>query len=108
MLDLGDIELKHDFIAFQFHEHVNSRGMFEEQGTGLIYIPNNSHHSLSAGTHRWATVIKTGPSVKDPAIVPGSVVLVENLRWSMGIPIPGSDQKFHVTKESELLGVRED
>lgn len=108
MLDIGDIQLKQDFIAFQFHEHVNARGMFDESGQGIIYIPNNSSHQLSAASHRWATVIKTGPEVINPDIKPGAVILIENLRWSLGIPLEGTDQKFNVTKESEVIAIQGD
>lgn len=106
--DIGDIELKTDFIAFQFKEHVNTHGLFEEEGSGIIYIANNSSHKTTAMNHRFATVIKTGPEVKDPAIVPGAVILIENLRWSLGIPLEGSGEKFHVTKECEVIAVQED
>lgn len=105
---IGDIELTTDFIAFQFKEHVNAKGMFDEAGRGIIYIPNNSSHQQSAANHRWVTVIKVGPDVKDPAIVPGAEILIENLRWSMGIPLEGTTEKFHVTKEKEVLAVQED
>lgn len=106
--DIGDIELKADFIAFQFREHVNTAGLFEEEGAGIIYIANNSSHKTTAMSHRFARVIKTGPDIKDPAIVPGAVVLIENLRWSLGIPLAGTGEKFHVTKESEIIAIQED
>ncbi len=108
MLDLGDIELKGEFIAFQFREHVNARGMFDEAGSGIIYIANNSSHQRSANDPRWATVIKVGPEVKDPQIVPGAQILIGPLRWSMGIPVDGGEEKFHITKESELFAILED
>lgn len=107
MLDIGDIQLKGDFIAFQFKEHVNTRGQFDEVGNGVIFIPNNTSHQESASRHRWVTVIKTGPDVKDPGIVPGAEILVENLRWSLGIRIDGTDDKFNVTNEREVLAVAE-
>lgn len=106
--DIGDIELKTDFIAFQFREHVNTSGLFEEEGKGIIYIANNSSHKTSASNHRFARVIKTGPEVKDPGIVPGATILIENLRWSLGVPLEGTDEKFHVTKECEVIAVQED
>ena len=108
MIELGNIELKGEFIAFQFREHVNAKGMFEESGTGVIYIANNSSHQRSANDPRWATVIKVGPDVKDAQIVPGASILIAPLRWSMGIPVDGGDSKFHITKESELLGILEE
>lgn len=106
--DIGTIELKTDFIAFQFREHVNAHGLFEEEGEGIIYIANNSSHKTTASNHRFARVIKTGPEVKDPAIVPGAIILVGNLRWSLGVPLEGTDEKFHVTKECEVIAVQED
>lgn len=106
--DIGNINLKADFIAFQFREHVNTKGLFEEQGQGIIYIANNSSHKTSASNHRFARVIKTGPDVKDPAIVPGATILIENLRWSLGIPLEGTDEQFHVTKECEVIAIQED
>ena len=106
--DIGNIELKTDFIAFEFREHVNTHGLFDEAGSGIIYIANNSSHRTSASNHRFATVIKTGPEVKDPGIVPGATILIENLRWSLGIPMEGTDDKFHVTKECEVIAVQED
>lgn len=106
--DIGDIELASDFIAFRFKEHVNVAGMFEEQGSGIIYIPNNSSHKTSASNHRFATVIKVGPDVKEAAIVPGATILIEHLQWSLGIGLSGTEEKFHVTKESEVIAILED
>lgn len=109
MLDIDPIELKGEFIAFKFEEHVNATGQFDEQGNGIIIIANNTSHQESASKPRYATVLKVGPEVKDPAIVPGTRILIAPLRWSMGIPTPSkSDEKFHVTKESELLGIWEE
>ncbi len=108
MLDIGNIELKGDYIAFKFREHVNAAGMFDEVGSGVILLANNTSHQKSANDPRTATVIKTGPDVKDPAIVPGAQILIAPLRWSLSIPVEGTDEKFNVTKESELMGVWEE
>lgn len=108
MLDIGAIELKNEFIAFKFDEHVNAAGMFDETGNGIIMIAGNTSHQQSASKPRTATVIKAGPEVTDPAIVPGARILIAPLRWSLGIPVEGGEEKFHITKESELLGIWEE
>lgn len=108
MLNINPIELKGEFVAFQFKEFVNAAGMFNEIGSGVIAIANNVSHQKSANDPRWVTVLKTGPNVKDPAIVPGAQVLVAPLRWSLGVPVEGTEERFNVTKESELLAVWEE
>lgn len=107
MLNIDPIELKGDAIAFVFDEHVNARGMFDEVGNGTIIIANNTSHKESASRHRWGTVIKTGPMVKDPAIVPGAHVLIGALRWSLGVRMDDSESKFHVTNEREVIAIEE-
>lgn len=108
MIDIGNIQLKGEFIAFKFREHTNAHGMFDEVGTGVIYLANNVSHQRSANDPRTATVIKVGPEVKNPDIVPGTQILIAPLRWSLRIPIEGSDETFHITKESELMGIWEE
>lgn len=108
MLDISPIELKGEYIAFEFREHVNYAGLFDESGNGIIMIANNVSHQKTANNPRTATVIKVGPEVTDPALVPGAQILIAPLRWSLGIPIPGSEETFHMTKECELMGIWEE
>lgn len=88
----------HDRIIFAFVDDVY-RGMFEDVSTGGIIIGRNKE--LSGKTPRWGIVLVTGPEVKNPELVKGTAVLIEELRWSDAVMY--ENRKVWITTEKDII-----
>lgn len=103
MINLNDIEVPSNYIAFTFVDRVNAHGLFEETHDGAIALVSQGRHTQSASNPRFVEVIKCGSSVTEVKV--GDCVLVAPLRWSFAIA--DEDRKFHVTTIDDVLGVLE-
>lgn len=98
-----NIRAIHNHIIFQFLDRVNTKGEFEEERTkGGIII--QSHFDLSAKTSRWAKIISLGPDCSDVLRQDGCEILIENLKWTKGVPL--DNQMVWRTDEDQLLAYR--
>jgi len=98
-----NIRAIHNHILFQFLDRVTLKGEFEEERTAFgIIIPNS--YDLSAKTSRWAKIISLGPKCSDFLRKEGCEILIENLKWTKGVPLEG--QMLWKTDEDQLLAYR--
>ena len=98
-----NIRAIHNHILFQFLDRVTSKGEFEEERTqgGLIIL---SHFDTSAKTSRWAKIISLGPKCSEILRREGCEILIENLKWTKGVPLDG--EMVWRTDEDMLLAYR--
>lgn len=98
-----NIRAIHNHILFQFLDRVNTKGEFEEEKSkgGIIIM---SHFDTSAKTSRWATIVSLGPKCSDFLKKEGCEILIENLKWTKGVPCEG--QMLWRTDEDQLLAYR--
>lgn len=98
-----NIRAIHNHILFQFLDRVTANGQFEEERTtgGLFLI---SDHDKSAKNARWAKIISLGPECSNLLRVEGCEILIDNLRWTKGVPFNG--ETIWRTDEDQLLGYR--
>lgn len=87
-------------IIFQFNDNTKGLG-FDNVSTGGIVFTSYDHDAKSP---RWGTALFVGPDVK--YVKPGSVILIDNLRWTEGHEYEGL--KFWQTNENEVLCIREE
>jgi co-chaperonin GroES (HSP10) len=98
-----NIRAIHNQILFQFLDKVTVEGYFEEEKTktGIVIL---SHFDTSAKTSRWAKIISLGPACSDFLKKEGCEILIENLKWSIGVPFNG--ERLWKTDEDMLLAYR--
>lgn len=93
----------HNHIVFQFVDNVTFNGRFEEgQSAGGIVLLES--HDSSAKAPRWGKVVSLGPKCSEQLRTPGCEILIDALRWSIGVDYNG--QKLWRTDEDQLLGYR--
>lgn len=98
-----EIRAIRNHILFQFIDRVTARGEFEEEKTksGIII---NSHFDTSAKTSRWARIVSLGPDCSNYLRELGCEILIENLKWTKGVPFSG--QTVWKTDENQILAYR--
>jgi len=95
-----DLELVGKKIAFEFLEDQSSNG-FSNRTRGGIYYREETENQLDKG--RWGRVLLIGPDVKEVSC--GDYVLVEPLRWTTGLTVGESEEKFWMTEEKDIMAI---
>lgn len=105
MTEINKLHIAGNGILFRFEDAVNAHGMFKEQATsnGIAIISNVE---MTGKMPRWGRVEKVGPSVRDASLVQGARILIEPLRWSLGIKL-GDGTSVWKTDEVSVLAVEE-
>ncbi|MGZ8924293.1 MAG: hypothetical protein ACXW2E_00285 [Nitrososphaeraceae archaeon] len=98
-----EIKAIHNGILFQFIDHVNTKGQFEEQTSkgGILIIGD---FDKSAKQPRWGRVISAGPQCSAIIKQPGCEVLIENLKWTPGAKY--NNNMIWKTDEDQVLAYR--
>lgn len=98
-----NIRAIHNQILFQFLDKVTFDGFFEEEKTssGLVILGG---FDTSAKTSRWAKIISLGPACSKILKKEGCEILIENLKWTKGVPLDG--EMLWKTDEDMLLAYR--
>lgn len=94
-----------DNIAFIFLEKFDGKNFIEDNPSEILHVEMRSH-DMSGKTPRWVRVLAVGPTVEDPEIKPGAIILVDALRWTEGFKFDGVQVWF--TKEKEVSAIRSD
>lgn len=103
MTDITTLNVADNGFFFRFEDKANVHGMFRES-RGLIEVVSNVE--MSAKEPRWAKIEKVGPTVRDPALVPGARVLIEALRWSLAIKLSDGTSVWK-SDESNVLAIED-
>lgn len=90
-------------VVFKFNDKVDHDGKFIEHHDTIHIISGDFNQS--AQRPRWATVIAAGPEADADVSTPGSQILIENLKWTMGFKIDG--EMFWRTDDTQILAVAE-
>lgn len=90
-------------ILFQFVDSVDGRGRFKKE-TSIIEVPYGDFED-SAKAPRWGVVVAAGPDVDDQCSAPGTLILIDNLKWTLGFDLDG--KKYWRTDDRCVLGVTE-
>ena len=98
-----NIRAIHNHILFQFLDKVTLDGKFEEEKSqgGIVIL---SHFDTSAKTSRWAKIISLGPKCSDFLKKEDCEILIENLKWTKGVPLNG--EMLWRTDEDMVLAYR--
>lgn len=90
-------------IIFRFNDAVDHDGKFIEKHNLLHIISGDFDHS--AKRPRWGTVVMAGPDADADVRTPGTQILIENLKWTLGFTLDG--QRLWRTDDSVILAVAE-
>jgi len=89
---MKNINAIHNHIIFQFEQ---SSVKVQEAGTSSTAFQEQTDWGFefknfdeSASRPRWGVVVETGPDT-DPIIRKGMRILIDNLKWTNGIPFDG-------------------
>lgn len=74
-------------IVFKFNDKVDHDGKFI-QSHDTFHIVSGDFEK-SAQSPRWATVVTAGPTTDSDVCQPGTQILIENLKWTMGFKVDG-------------------
>jgi len=104
MTTIENLHVADNGILFKFDQTVTTEGLFREDKIGVIEIVRSVDASVKS--HRWATVLKVGPSIVDKGLVVGARVLIEQLQWSRAIKLDDGTSIWK-TDESKIIGVED-
>lgn len=90
-------------VIFKFEDELNSRKEFVETSSSGIILAGG--HQDSASRPRWGVVLSAGEDCIDEAIIVGARILIENLKWTIGIEVDG--EMLWRTDENHILCVEE-
>lgn len=93
-------------IVFQFVDEIDSKGTFIDALSDTIILTAGSAET-SAASPRWGKVVMAGPEASSDVSTPGTLILIENLKWTIGFKVEGVGETYWRTDDKCVIGVAE-
>lgn len=90
-------------IIFKFKNEVDSEGRFIDASDTIAIVRGD--FDASAKDPRWGIVVAAGPDTSADVNVPGTEILIDSLKWTMGFKHDGDT--YWRTDENCVLAVAE-